>query len=122
MLPYHLSLPLELAHTVNIEGPANPLPAGGTYSVNCTAISDLPTSVKWLDPNDKEVTLSGSDVWIDSPLTEDNETVLVMHFDPVKTSHGGVYTCISTVSQPLSYKRTTRNIIVQSECNNRFLL
>ena len=100
---------------MSIDGPANPLPAGGSYSVNCTAVSDLSTSIKWLDPSDKEVTPSGSDVWTDIPSTEGNETILVLHFDPIKTSHGGVYYCISTVNEPLSYKRTTRSIIVQSE-------
>ena len=98
----------ELTHLVAIDGPDNPLPAGEAHSFICTVTSDLPPTVKWLDPDDNEV--DGLKV-----VSSGNTTAVTLTFDPLLTSHGGTYSCVSSISKPSSYKRMTRDIQVQSK-------
>ena len=101
-------------HTVVIDGPTNPLPAGGSYSFTCTVTSDLPPTVKWLDPDDNSVDV-GSDISVtmSQPVTDGNTTTVVLNFDPLKASHGASYSCVSTVSEPSSFRRMRKHIEVQ---------
>ena len=101
---------------MSITGHPNPLLAGGNYSLICVVTSDFAPTVQWLDPNTNEViTTTGTSVTTDNPVTNGNTTELVLNFDPIHTSHGGIYACISTVGETGSYRRETRYIRVQSE-------
>ena len=108
-------LPTELVHTVNISGPSNPLSSGGKYSVTCNVTSDLSTSVWWLGPDNQEVDGTDPSVNMIGPYTKNGTTTLVLLFDPIKTSHGGTYSCKSSVNELVSQETTTINVEVQSK-------
>ena len=104
----------ELVHDVQVEGSSSPVLAGSKYSMTCTVTFDLPPLVKWLDPLNNEV--NGSDVSMTTITIEEwNTTTVVLQFDPLKTSHGGVYTCVSLISQPYLYKEVVKTLTVQSK-------
>ena len=111
----HFSLPTELVHTVNISGPSNPLSSGGKYSITCNVTSDLSTSVWWLGPDNQEVDGTHPSMNMIGPYTKNGTTTLVLHFDPIKTSHGGAYSCKSSINELVSRKTRTRNVEVQSK-------
>ena len=102
---------------MSITGPPNPLLASGKYSLNCTVISDFTPTVQWLDPNNQVIITTGTSVRTDSPVTNGNTAQVVLHFDSIHISHGGTYTCTSTVSKTGSFKKETRDLQVQSEFN-----
>ena len=105
---------------MSITGPPNPLLAGETYSLNCVVTSDFTSTVKWQDLNTQEViTTAGTSVRTGNPVTNGSTTHLALYFDPIYTSHGGTYACISAVSKTGSLRRETRHIQVQSESSNR---
>ena len=81
---------------MSITGPPNPLPCGGQYSLDCMVISDLTPTVQWLDPNSQVITTTGTYIKTDNPVTNRNTTHLMLHFDPIYTSHGGTYACIGS--------------------------
>ena len=105
----------ELYHEVEISGPSNPLSAGGKHSLTCTVTSDLPPSVQWLDSSDDEVDGSDASLKMGETVIEGNITTLILHFDPIRTSHGGTYTCKSTISELSSEKTALRNVTVLSK-------
>lgn len=106
----------ELTHTVNISGPANPLSAGEKYSLTCTVTFDLLPFVRWLGPGNDEVDGSDVSVRVSEPVTGGNTTTLTLHFDPIRTSHGGTYSCRSSIRELRSDKLATRHVKVQSKC------
>ena len=106
----------ELENLVSISGP-NPLLAGWNNSLNCIVVSEFTPTVQWLDPNNQVITTTGISVRTDSPVTNGNTTYVGLHFDSIHTSHGGTYTCISTVNKTCSFKQETRYLQVQSESN-----
>ena len=72
---------------------------------------DRPPQVKWLDPTGQMPTAQGVQVF---PQTFDGQMYnLQIHFDPIHTSHTGIYTCVSTVDMPPSTQNTTRLVRVQ---------
>ena len=105
----------EIAHEVEISGPSNPLSAGDKYSLTCTVTSDLPVSVQWLDTSDDEVDGSDVSLKMGETVVEGNTTTLILHFDPIRTSHGGTYTCKSTTDELSSEKTALRHVKVQGE-------
>ena len=102
---------------MSITGSPNPLLAGGEFSLNCIVVSDFMPTVQWLDPNNQVITTTGTSVRTDNPVTNGNTTYVVLHFDSIHTSHGGLYVCTSTVSKTGSFKQETRDLQVQSESN-----
>ena len=71
-------------------------------------------TVEWVDSTGSPVK-GGSDLSIDDPVTSGNKTTLTLHFDPLHTSHGDQYTCISTVDILQSVQRVSEDVMVQSE-------
>ena len=98
---------------MSIDGPEDScLQAGRNTFLVCTVTSHLTPMVKWVDPNNNEVLTTGTDVRTDDSVTVGNITRLVLNFKPLKTSHGGVYTCIST---RFSSKRIIKHLKVRSK-------
>ena len=125
MVPHCNTIVTELTHTVDITGPSNPLSAGGKHTLTCTVTSDLSPTVKWLDPDNNEVDGSDVAVVMDDMVANGNTTTLLLHFDPLKTSHGGTYACVSTISEPASFRKMTRDVEVQREyigCGYQFYI
>ena len=93
---------------VSIEDLPGPLIVGGEYSLTCTVVSDFPPTVQWLHSNNNNV--------INRPPDRDgNVTILTLTIGRLKTSHGGVYSCLSTIVHPFSHSYATKKLIVQGE-------
>ncbi len=77
--------------------------AGNTFTLTCNVtlpqqLRETP-AVVWIGPDGMEIgngTVEGVTVSLSSPLTK------VLTFSPLRTSHGGVYTCRASVTIPLA--------------------
>ena len=94
-------------HTINISTSGSPV-AGQMYTLTCTGRIVGDTSlipvVTWRNSNG--VVTNGNDITVSNG---------VLTFNPLHTSHGGQYTCQSTLSSPISSMTATINITVQSK-------
>ncbi len=99
---------------MNVKIP-HPLLAGEKYSLTCTVTSDLPHSVKWLDPNLNEVDASNTSKATYQTVLDETTSTLILNFDPLKTSHGGNYSCLSIISQLHVSKIENVTMIVQGK-------
>ena len=96
--------------------------AGNSYVLTCTVmeevegLSNMP-SLQWLDPSD-QVVANGEGVTVGQIQQTDITGMLILTFDPVRTSHGGEYTCQGTLkSPPGPLMNTSEQIVtVQSKC------
>ena len=86
-----------------------------TYNLTCTVEANVPPTVQWLySSNGTEVT-NGSAITVGTERTTGSTTTLTLSFDPLHTSHGGQYTCQSTIDSPASTVNATRNVTAQGE-------
>ena len=104
----------ELNNRVSIEGPSNPLRAGGSYTLTCNATADITPVVRWTDPSGNSVE-TGEGISVTGPLVSGDTTILQLTFDYLRTSQTGTYSCLSIVDTPTSVQRDVRDVIVQSE-------
>ena len=56
----------------------------------------LPTAIVWMDPQGGTI-VSGDGITLGTVTMEDNSTSFSLQFSPLRTSHGGEYTCQATV-------------------------
>ena len=112
----------ELDHIVSIEGDTNPLIVGNYSILICVVICDFIPSIQWTDPDRNQVTTYGDSVNVGEQFTDGNMTYLYLSFDPLKLSHGGMYSCESTVQDPPSSNVANRNIVVQSKLRIKNIL
>ena len=75
--------------------------AGYNYTLICTVVinegfSNIP-GVVWVDSSSR-VVVSNGDTAVSEPLTSGNTTSISLTFDPLRTSDGGTYTCVGTIS------------------------
>ena len=78
--------------------------AGLPYTLTCTVsiIEGLtvgPREFLWLDANDEEVIPDG-DLVVEGPVTSGLVTTLNLHFDQLRISDEGDYTCLAEVASP----------------------
>ena len=106
----HLISLLEIIHSVSIDGTSNSSSAGDKYTLICNVTAEFTHSVKWLDSTNN--TVNDPDITMVTVPNGVNTTSLLLHFDPLKTSHAGTYTCVSTISEPTSIKMATRKLLV----------
>ena len=99
---------------MTIEGGTNPLLVGNYSILICVVICDFTPSIQWIDPDNKIVTTYGDHVYIEEQFSNGDTTYLYLNFDPLKLSHGGMYSCESTILDPPSSNVANRNIVVQS--------
>ena len=81
--------------------------------MTCTVTAEFIPTVQWLDPYDN--VMESSDVSMITVTDGNTTTTLRLHFDPLKTSHAGRYACVSTISEPNSFKKRTIDLVVQSK-------
>ena len=71
--------------------------AGGTYTVTCVVTAESsPTAIEWMDSQGGTI-VSGDGITLGDVTIEDNTTSFSLQFSPLRTSHGGKYTCQATV-------------------------
>ena len=111
-----LSAPADPLVVISVEGNSGD---GATLTATCTVILSHPLreppSIVIMSPNGMEVengTVEGITTFLISPL------IGVVIFDPLRTIHGGMYMCRTSVEIPLAgvsiSGSNTVNIIVQS--------
>ena len=100
------SISTELLHSVTIVTSGEPT-AEETYSLTCTVESNVPPTVQWL--------YSSNGTAVGTQMTTGSTTTLTLSFNPLHTSHGGLYTCQSTIGTPPSTLTAERNMTVKGE-------
>ena len=103
--------------------------AGQQYSLNCSIIKVHrrfinSSTAQWIDSNDQPVT--STDGSIRETTTNTNHTTIhTITFSPLRTSHGGRYTCRGTAQSPFLMSTTTvfiaQNVTVASKGYHRIL-
>lgn len=83
-----------LTNNVSIEASNDRPTAGEVFTLTCTVISDRPPVMKWVGKG-----IGSEGVTVHSQVVSGYNSTMVIEFHPLHTSHGGIYSCISTVSQ-----------------------
>ena len=95
--------------------------AGQAYTLTCTAtvIENLVVepALEWL-ARDRNV-VGGNDITVRPSVTMGTNTTLTLIFNPLRTSHGGRYTCRASINIPaISFSNSSEadsDVIVQSK-------
>ena len=121
----HAALP---ASEVTIHGSGNTT-AGEMYTLSCTAtvVEDLVVVpiLQWKYSNGSVVN-SGSSFTLSAMITSGNATTYNLTFNPLRTSHGGEYTCraiinISSISISGLSSSQSSEVVVQSKLFSTWL-
>lgn len=100
----------EPTNNVSIEASSDMLTAGQDLTLTCTVVSDGPPHVRWIGPDGQPISREGITV---SPHTASGLiTTLQLMFLPLRTSHGGTYTCISSVDTSSGTMNATHDFLV----------
>ena len=104
----------ELEHNVTVTAShSDPVSAGSSLTLTCTAVCDRVPRLTWVGPNGAVVTGNGITV---SPQTDDGRiSTLTLTFNSIRTSHAGYYNCTSEVTEPLSTTWDAYLVRVQSK-------
>ena len=114
MLPLRSCFHAELNNRVEIQGPSNPLLAGNSYTITCTATADITPVVRWTDSGGNPVE-EGEGLTLSGPIVSGDTTTLRLTFNYLRTSQAGTYSCLSIIDTPTSIQRAIRDVTVQSK-------
>ena len=95
--------------------------AGEFYALTCivteevVGLTNMPT-LQWLNSSDQ--VFDGEGITVGQLQQNETTATLVLTFDPVRTSHGGEYTCQGTLESPPGplMNTTEQTVSVQSKC------
>ena len=90
-ISYCVSFPAFFTNDVRIEASTDQPTAGENFTLTCIVTSDRPPTVRWSDSHAEGVVLH-------SQSTNGVTSTVVLQFSPLRTSHGGEYTCSSIIS------------------------
>ena len=107
---------LELENIVEIQGPSTPASVGRNATYTCVVTSDFVPTLQWMDKFNNAVTTYGDSVWTLPQYTIGSKTYMKLNFNPVKSSHGGSYSCVSVITHPSSTNITSSGVIVKRKC------
>ena len=87
--------------------------AGENFTLTCTVTSDRPPSLEWVGSG-----VGREGVLVHPQVVNGFTTTLVIEFSPLRTSHGGVYTCVSSIGSTPSIhdSQLEHHLLVYSEC------
>ena len=117
-----------LASEVTIHGTGNTI-AGEMYTLSCTAtvVENLVVVpfLQW-EYSNRSVVNSGSSFTLSATITSGNTTTRNLTFNPLRTSHGGEYTCraiinISSISISGLSSSQSSEVVVQSKLFSTWL-
>ena len=100
-----------LEKNISIESSADSPIAGERFVITCTIISDRPAQLTWKGRNGLPIRENNPSVY--SQVTSGMLTSVKLIFQPLYTSHAGIYTCISLVGSNINSK--TYSVRVQSK-------
>lgn len=78
--------------------------------LTCEATSSLPSQLSWVGPSGPVTSGNGVTV-VNYPYTSQSN----LAFHPLKVSHAGQYTCVSTVEEVGSVKEASKLVSVQGK-------
>ena len=109
-------------NNVSIETSNERPTAGENYTLTCTVMSDRPPIMKWIGLEGNDV--SGEGVIVHSQFISGFNSTLLLEFLPLRTSHGGIYMCVSSIStSPSAHdSQLVHTIGVQSKHQSNDLL
>ena len=108
------------AITLSVDSEGNGI-AGESYNLTCivteevVGLTNMPT-LQWL--NSSYQVFDGEGITVGQLQQNETTATLVLTFDPVRTSHGGEYTCQGTLESPPGPLMNTseQTVTVQSKC------
>ena len=79
-------------------------------------LTNMP-SLQWQNPSGQEV-VNGEGIAVQQTHQNETTAILVLTFDPVRTSHGGRYSCQGTLESPpgLLMNTSEQAFTVSSKC------
>ena len=99
-------------HEVNIvSSSASAVPAGGVVVLTCHSMSSLPSEITWVGPYGPVTSGNGVTLITDQVNSESS-----IAFHPLRVSHAGQYTCVSTVAEVNSIEEASILVSVQGSC------
>ena len=105
---------------MTIEGGTNVTLVGNDSTLLCAVTCDFIPSIQWLDQDMNPISIFGDTVSTGEQFSNGSITYLYLSFDPLKLSHGGVYSCESTVLYPPSTEVANTNIVIQRMLRKEF--
>ena len=90
----------------------NPVIAGSSLTLNCTATSNLVPQLKWIGLSDLASVEKG--ISLSEHLNGQSKTA-ILTFDPLQTSYAGNYTCVSIIEDNISELVADYLITVESK-------
>ena len=96
------------------------LTAGDILTLTCSAISIGPVTLKWIGPGGHTI---HSHSHHNNMSLESDGVQLSLSFDPLNTSHGGIYTCIASIGGSSSVQTLEELYLltVQSKLSQSYL-
>ena len=86
--------------------------AGQQYTIICTVAFPLgltsPISVQWYGSDG--LISNGSEITVGEALTSATNITSSIHFNPLRTSHGGQFSCRATLTSPAPPYSLTRSV------------
>ena len=96
----------ELTNTVEIQASSEAPVAGEPFTLTCICTSNMQPQVTWIAPNGET---------IEGDLQHENGLICTLTFNPLHTSQGGMYTCVSYIASPHSRQDAEYSVTVQSK-------
>jgi len=110
---YTFPLVPEFIPSISVEG--TPI-AGQQYSLNCNITkirsglsNSFTVTAQWMDSNGQSVISTDGSIR-ETTTNTDQSTIHTITFSPLRTSHGGQYTCRGSAQSSLLVKATTVSI------------
>ena len=105
----------DLEHTLNVTAShENPVISGTTLTLTCIAVTSRLVHLQWRNSDNSSVNPTSS-ISIPPPLVVEQITTITLTFDPLKTSHAGLYTCSCVMRSPRSEVSASHKVVVQSK-------
>lgn len=95
-------------NNVSIEPSKDRPTAGEVFTLTCTVFSDGPPVIEWIGEG-----IGSEGVTVYSQSVNGLNSTMVLEFQPLRTSHGGTYTCISSARRSPSAHDSKLDYVVE---------